>query len=197
MAERTDYGPILGSGWAFLASTIVLIVGVIVAITWWKNPLTREAGLIALGVAVIPWAIMLFRFYRLRSALGTADLHFEDSVPLGYNGTASYVRPLRGAELRTVEARLQCEEEVTKGSGKNKRQMRKVVYDEELKPTVTPMMERLDIRIPLRIPATGPATIWHEYASVTWWLRLRLRMHGCPNTQSSFKIEVLPAVMER
>lgn len=195
--KRTDYGPVLGSGSILLASTVVLVFGIVLAFAWWKSPLTRQMGLTALGLSLIPWAITLFRFYRLRRALGTADLHFEDSVPMGYSGTATYVRPLHGAELRVVEARLQCEEEVVKGSGNQKRNIRKIVYDEPLTPTPTPMMERLDIRIPLRIPASGPPTITHEYARVTWWLRLRLRMSGCPNTASSFRIDVLPAVFER
>src|SRR5712691_5502008 len=116
MSDRTDHGPVLGSGWIHFAATIVLIVGIIFAISWWKNPPMRQAALIILGISVIPWLITIFRLVRLRRALGTADLHFDDSVPLGFSGTATYVRPLRGAELRAIEARLQCEEEIVKGS---------------------------------------------------------------------------------
>jgi hypothetical protein len=34
-------------------------------------------------------------------------------------------------------------------------------------------------------------------AKITWWLRLRLNMIGCPNTQSSFAIDVDPTVVRR
>lgn len=197
MPERTDEGPVLGSGVIHMAATIVLLAGIVVAITFWNNPLTREIGLIVVGVCAIPWIINGFRFWRLRRALGTADLHFDDDVPLGFSGTATYTRPMRGAELRTIEARLQCEEEIVKGSGKNKTRVQKVVFDEPLTATVTPAMERLEVRMPLRIPPAGPSTMWCENANIKWWIRLRLRMTGCPNTASSFEIHVLPAVAER
>ena len=197
MSDRTDYGPVLGSGYIHLASTIVLGFGIFLAYQLWKNPLTRQVGLIILAVSVIPAVITIFRFMRLRRALGTADLDFEDSVPLGFSGTATYARPLRGAELRTIEARLQCEEEVVRGGRKQKKTIQKVVYDEPLTPSVTPAMERLEVRIPVKIPTTGPSTMWCEEAKITWWIRLKLRMAGCPNTASSFQIHVLPAVVER
>jgi hypothetical protein len=197
MSKRTDHGPIFGSGWTFLASTIVLMAGVVIAIDWWKNPLTRQAGLIALAIGMIPWLITIVRLLRLRRAVGTADLHFDDSVPLGFSGTATYVRPLRGAELLAIEARLQCEEEIVKGGGKQKSRIRKIVYDEPLTPAATPAMERMEVRIPVKIPAGGPSTMWCEEAHITWWIRLKLRMAGCPNTASSFQIHVLPAVVER
>ena len=66
-----------------------------------------------------------------------------------------------------------------------------------LAPVVTPMMEQVRVQIPLRIPKEGAPSFWSERARIEWWLRLRLRMRGCPNTESSFQIEVLPAVVER
>ncbi len=197
MPDRTDYGPVLGSGFIHLASVIALGLGIFLAIQWWKNPLMRQTGLIVLAISAIPLAINIFRFTRLRRALGTADLQFDDSVPLGFSGTAIYVRPLRGAELRTIEARLQCEEEVVRGGRKQKKTIQKIVYDEPLTPAVTPAMERLEVRIPVKIPVIGPSTMWCEEAKITWWIRLKLRMSGCPNTASSFQIHVLPAVVER
>ncbi len=191
-----DHGPVLGSGWIHLASTIILGLGIFLAYQWWKNPLLHQAAVIALAVGVIPWAINIFRFVRLRHALGTADLHLQDkAVPMGYSGTATYARPMRGAEVRAVEARLQCEEQVVKGkSERNKTRIQKIIYDEQLAPVLTPMMERLEARLPIRIPASGPPSLTYEEASITWWIRLRLRMTGCPNTASSFQIDVLPAV---
>src|SRR5206468_8742956 len=138
MPDRTDYGPVLGSGYFQLFSLVTLGMGIFLAYQWWKNPLTHQIALIALAIGVIPAVITIFRFMRLRRALGTADLDFEDSVPLGFSGTATYARPLRGAELRTIEARLQCEEEVVRGGRKQKKTIQKVVYDEPLTPSVTP-----------------------------------------------------------
>jgi hypothetical protein len=197
MSEHEDYGPVLGSGWIHLVATITLGLGIFFAFDWWKNPLMRQTGLIALAIGAIPWAINIYRFARLRRALGSADLHFDDSIPMGFSGTATYYRPLRGAELRTIEVRLQCEEEVVKGSGKSKKSIQKVVYDEPLTHALTPAMERLEVRIPVKIPVVGPSTMWLEEAKITWWIRLNLRMAGCPNTASSFQIQVLPAVAER
>ena len=197
MSEHTDYGPVLGSGWIHFLATATLVGGGIAAFILVKSPLTRDIGLIILGIAVIPWLINGFRFWRLRRALGTADLHFDENVPLGFSGTATYARPLRGAELRTINARLQCEEEIVKGSGKNKTRVQRIVYDEPLTTTTTPAMERLEIRMPVRIPAAGPSTMWCEQANIKWWIRLHLRMSGCPNTASSFEVQVLPAVIER
>lgn len=197
MSDRTDYGPVLGSGYIHLASTIVLGLGIFLAYQLWKNPLTRQIGLIILAVSVIPAAITIFRFVRLRRALGAADLHFDESVPMGFSGTATYDRPMRGAELRSIEARLQCEEEVVRGGRKQSKTIQKVVYDEPLTTAVTPAMERLEVRIPVKIPAIGPSTMWCPSAKITWWIRLKLRMAGCPNTASSFQIQVLPAVLQR
>jgi hypothetical protein len=197
MSEHEDHGPVLGSGFIHLAATIVLGLGIFFAYQWWKNPLMHQIALITLAISAIPWAINIYRLTRLRRALGSADLHFDDSVPMGFSGTATYYRPLRGAELRTIEVRLQCEEEVVKGRGRNKRSIQKVVYDEPLTHALTPAMERLEVRIPVKIPTSGPPTIWCEVATTTWWLRLKLQMAGCPNTASSFQIQVLPAVVER
>jgi hypothetical protein len=58
-------------------------------------------------------------------------------------------------------------------------------------------MERMEVRIAVKIPAAGPSTMWCEEAQITWWIRLKLQMAGCQNTASSFQIHVLPAVVER
>ena len=198
MAEHTDRGPILGAGGIYLFLSAVTLLGVGAGWAWLDDPSMRWASPIAFAVAVVPWAITLYRYKRLRSALGEADLHLDDSIPMGYSGTATYFRPLRGgAQLRAIQARLQCEEEVIKGSRNKNKQVRKIVYDEEVTPSVSPAMERLEVRLPLRIPPTGPPTIWFSEARITWWLRLNLKMSGCPNTASSFEITVLPAVYER
>jgi hypothetical protein len=195
---KTDHGPILGSGWIHLTSTVILGLGIFFAYQWWKNPLMHRIAMITLGVAVVPWVITLYRLYRLKRALGGAEFFIEqEGVPLGYSGTATYVRPLRDAEVREIEVRLQCEESVEKGRGKNRRDVVATTYDEVITPHTTPMMEQLQVRIPFKIPATGTHSMYYEEAKVTWWIRLRLKMRGCPNTRSSFKIEVYPAVVER
>jgi hypothetical protein len=196
MVERTDNGPVLGSGWMQGLALIILAMGGIVLYATFKDPQFRSIGLIAMGVALVPAAFVAYRFWRLRRALGIADLKFDDPVPLGFSGTATYFRPLRGAEVRSIEARLQCEEEIVRGGGKNKTRVKKIVHDEVLTPAMTPAMERIEVRIPLKIPATGPASFWCETAQTKWWIRLRLKMSGCPNTASSFEIEVAPGVAQ-
>jgi len=83
------------------------------------------------------------------------------------------------------------------GGGRGRRENKQIVFSEVLAPVVTPMMEQLRVQIPLRIPKEGAPSFRSERARIEWWLRLRLRMRGCPNTESSFQIEVLPAVVER
>lgn len=196
--HKSDHGPILGSGWNHLTSTIILGLGIYFAYQWWKNPLMHREALIALVVAVLPWTLTLYQLYRLKRALGDAELLIEhEGVPLGYSGTATYVRPLRNADVREIEVRLQCQETVVKGSGKNKREVTATTYDEVITPQTTPMMQQLQVRIPIKIPATGGHSMDYEEAKVKWWVRLRLKMKGCPNTRSSFEIEVYPAVVER
>jgi hypothetical protein len=197
MGERTDNGPILGSGWPQSFAFFILIGGGMALFAAYKNPQwtdVRQIGLIAIGVGLVLAAFVAYRFWRLRQALGTADLKFDDRVPLGFSGTATYFRPKRGAELQSVEVRLQCEEEIERGSGKSKKHITKIVHDEVLTATVTPMMERLEVRIPVKIPTTGPATFWCSSAQTKWWIRLRLKMSGCPNTASSFEIQVVPGL---
>ena len=197
MNEKTDYGPVLGSGFIHLAAIALLGFGIVFVWASWSSRIVRQPALIVLAVCALPSAITLFRLWRLRKAIGTADLHIDDPIPLGFSGKATYSRPLREATLSQIEARLQCEEIVVKGSGRSKREIRAVVHDEALTPATVPMMEQIQAQIPIRIPPTGPASFSEEETRVVWWIRLRLRMEGCPNTQSSFQIEVLPAVSER
>lgn len=197
MNEKTDHGPALGSGCLNLAAVALLGFGVVFVWASWSSRMMRQPALIVLAVCALPSAITLFRLWRLRKAIGTADLHIDDPIPLGFSVKATYFRPLREATLRQIEARLQCEEIVVKGSGRNKGEIRAVVHDEALAPVTVPMMEQIQAQIPIRIPPTGPASFSEGEARLVWWIRLQLRMEGCPNTQSSFQIEVLPAVSER
>jgi hypothetical protein len=199
MGERTDNGPVLGSGWMQSMALLILVAGGVGVFATFKDPDLRQYRQIAfmtIGVGLALAAFIAYRFWRLRQVLGKADLKFDDPVPLGYSGNATYFRPMRGAELKSIEVRLQCEEEIVRGGGKNKTRVTKVVHDEVLTPTVTPMMERMEIRIPVRIPASGPPTFWCSTAQTTWRLRLRLKMRGCPNTASSFDIEVAPGIAQ-
>jgi hypothetical protein len=197
MEARTDNGPVLGSGYIHMFATIIAIAGVVVLFVTGKNPDLRNIGLIAVVVGLIPWAINAYRFWRLRQALGPPDLKLDDPIPLGFSGNATYFRTMHGAEMRSIEVRLQCEEEIVRGGGKNKTRVTKIVHDEVLTPAITPMMERIEVRIPLKIPATGPPTFWCSTAQTKWWVRLRLKMSGCPNTASSFEIAVAPGIAQR
>ena len=205
MADHKDHGPVLGSGWIHLAATVLLVLGGVMAYSFWDNAAKsadpaqmRRFAAIALGIGLLPWVINGYRLFRLRQSLGTADLELKEEVmPLGFSGNVVYFRPLRNAEVEKIEARLQCEEWVVKGRGKSRRDFGHIVFTEVLTPIVTPGMEQLRVQIPVRIPKEGPASFWSDEARSEWWLRLRLRMRGCPNTESSFELEVFPAVLER
>jgi hypothetical protein len=199
--SKEDEGPILGAGGWHLASSLLLIFGIIVAVAMWKRH-DRDLQRIAIAivaVCAIPMAATIFRLTRLLSRIGRAELILPaEYLPLAFSGTATYARPLRrGAALASVEARLMCEEELTKGSGRSERTWTKVVYDEELKPVATPMMNEISVQIPFRIPETGPPSMSTKGAVTRWVIRMRLRMHDCPNTRSSFVLDVFPAVVKR
>ena len=196
MNEISDDGPVLGSGVIPMIATIVLFAGVFVG---YKTFIVDRnvGGAIMIGAA-IPAAIFVYRFIRLRRALGTATLQMnDDAIALGWSGTVTYVRPLRGATIRAIEARLQCEEYVERGRGRSHREWRRVVVDEPLAPQSAPMLEQVRVTIPIKIPVTGPPTFYDTDNQINWWVRLRLTMDGCPNTRSSFKLSVMPAVVER
>ena len=196
MNEISDDGPVLGSGWLPMAASLVLLVGLFAGYQTLSTD--RNAGAAIMAGSVIPAAIVAWRWIRLRRALGTATLQMnEDVVAMGWSGTATYVRPLQGATIRAIEARLQCEEHVERGSGRSHREWRRVVVDEPLAPQTTPMMEQVRVTIPIKIPVTGPPTFYVKDNEINWWVRLRLEMDGCPNTRSSFKLLVMPAVVER
>jgi hypothetical protein len=197
MGIRTDNGPILGSGWIHVLAAACAVFGGMFFYSTFRQPNFRSLAIGVLAASLIPFAFDMWRLWRVRSALGRADLELDDRIPLGFRGTATYTRPLRGAEMQSIEARLQCEEEIEKGSGRNRRNVTKIVHDEQLTPTITPMMERIEVRVPVRIPEAGPASFRCDVAETRWILRLRLKMRGCPNTASSFDIDVAPGVVQR
>jgi hypothetical protein len=193
MNEISDEGPILPL-WLPLAASVVLLVGLFLG-----YKVTKDDPRIGVGImagSVIPAAITALQFIRLRRALGTATLQMRDElVPLGWSGTVTYVRPLNGATVQSIEARLQCEEHVEKGRGRGRRVWRRVVVDEPLSPQTAPYATQLQVQIPIKIPAAGPPTFHYTDNEINWWVRLHLKMEGCPNTRSSFKLSVMPAVV--
>src|SRR5258708_19996507 len=141
MGERTDNGPVLGGVWMqSLAFFIVVAGGVAVFATFKDRGLTqfRQIAYSVIGVGLVLAAFVAYRFWRLRQVLGTADLKFDAQVPLGFSGTATYFRPKRGAELRSVEARLQGEEEIGRGGGRNKTRKTQTLPHDCLTPTSPP-----------------------------------------------------------
>src|SRR5205814_139012 len=154
----TDEGPVLGSGYIHLTSTILLGLGLFVGVKTFKVDHRVGAAIIVAGA--IPAAITIVQFIRLRRALGSADLQLpQELLPLGWSGAATYSRPLRGATLQSIEARLQCVEHMETGSGRSRREWNEIVYDEALAPQSAPMMERIQVQIPLKIPLTGPPSL--------------------------------------
>ena len=199
--SRSDEGPIAGSGGWYFASFIFLALGIVIAVSLWNRGVA-EVRQMAVAIAVVcalPFAFLAFRAVRLLQKIGRAVLTTPDeSLALGHATTATYTRPLRdGVTLESIEVRLQCEEHLTRGSGKNKKTFIEVVHDEELKTVTTPMMNELRVQVPIRIPETGPPSFSDNGAEIRWMVRMRLAMRGCSNTRSSFALEVLPVVVKR
>ncbi len=141
--DMTDEGPILGAGWTPLAAVIILGVGLFVGYKTLRID-TRVGAAIMIG-SVIPAALVIWQYIRLRVALGDATLTIKSKVvPLGWSGMATYLRALNGASVRT-----------------------------------------------------RPPSFKTTDNEIIWWVRLHLKMDGCPNTRSSFRVPVVPAVEER
>jgi len=192
-----DEGPLLGKGILQVLVVLLLVIGWIVGF----NIMRTDPGIAWAVIAgsTLPAAIVGLLLSRLLRRIGRANLLIKDTpVPLGWSGTVTYVRPLRGgATMQSIEARLQCEEHVEKGKGKHHKEWRQVVVDEPLSVQSAPMLEQLRVTIPIRIPAAGPSSFQTDDNRIVWWVRLRLKMEGCPNTRSSFRLEVAPAVVSR
>lgn len=194
MNEISDEGPILPL-WTFLSAAVVLLVGLFIGFKLVRDG-DVPAGAAVIGASLIPAAIVALQFIRVRRALGAAVLQMRDDVvPLGWIGTVTYARPLLGVNVRAIDARLQCEEYVAKGSGRGRKEWRKVVVDEPIAPMSAPSMEQLRVQLTIKIPLSGPPTFHYTDNEINWWVRLHLEMDGCPNTRSSFKILVMPAVV--
>ena len=194
MIEVSDDGPMLGSGWLPMMASILLLVGLFVGYNVLK--VDRRVGAAIMVGSAIPVAIYAIQLTRLFRALGRAKLQVSaELLPLGWRGTVNYVRPLRGATVQSIDVRLQCEEHVVRGSGRNRHEWRRVVIDEPLSAPLAPMFEQIQIQIPLRIPTSGPPTFYYADNDINWWVRLHLKMEGCPDTRSSFKLTVVPAVV--
>src|SRR5690242_3627797 len=118
--QRPDYGPFIAGGSITGIGAMIAFGGGVVFFAAPGD--ARRIAMIIIAAGLIPFAIGVFRFFWLRNAVGRADLVLDDPIPMGGSGTAIYYRPLRGAELRAIEGRLQCEEEIAKGRGRNKRQ---------------------------------------------------------------------------
>lgn len=197
--SRSDEGPIAGSGGWYLAAFLLFAFGCVFAWGAFNREDFRNTALIVAGVCALPFAFLIFRAIRVLQKIGRAVLTTPDeSLALGHPTTATYARPLRnGVTLESLQARLQCEEHLTRGSGKSKKTFIKVVYDEELKTVTTPMMNELRVQVPIRIPESGPPSFSDNGAEIRWMVRMRLAMRGCSNTRSSFRLEVLPVVVKR
>jgi hypothetical protein len=202
----SDSGPVLGPGWWYLIVILFLAAGGFGFWIIFSDPTAfpedasgRRIAAAVLLIGLLPLLFTMVQAVRLFRRLGRAQLYLPHSIlPLGFSGTVTYIRPLRGgATIEKIEVRLQCEEVLEKGSGKNKRTYKKVVYDDPITPVTVPMMDRMRVQIPVRIPESGPPSLDQYRAQINWWLRLRLKMQGCPNTRSSFEVEVYPAVVKR
>jgi hypothetical protein len=186
-----DQGAKVAPGCFYIGASLLLFFGIAMACNFAGDPQRWRVGVIFLAVSALPFAIIFFRRIWLRRAIGRAELHLETPIHPGFSGTARYVRPLRGAVLKNVTVRLSCEKQVTKHFGRIWIPTKRVLYEETITPQVTPSAERIDIKIHLHIPPSGSRSMSTDYETITWWLRLRLEMSGCPNTSSAFAIEVV------
>ncbi len=190
--NTNDHGPKAASGCAYISASLLLFLGIALACNSAGDPGRLRIGVTILAVCTLPFVFILFRLIWLRRALGRAELQVDALIQPGFRGTARYVRPLRGAELKSVDVRLSCEERVMQHfTSRIWIPKNRVLYQETIRPQVTPSAERIDIRIPLHIPPTGSRSMSKDDTTITWWLRLRLHMSGCPNTSSAFTIEVV------
>jgi hypothetical protein len=187
-----DLGATAASSGVYIAASLLLFFGIALACNFAGDPQRWRVGVVILAVCTLPFVIIFLRRTWLRRALGRAELHLDARIQPGFSGTARYVRPLRGAELKSVEVRLSCEERVTQHfTSRLWLSKNRVLYEETIKPQVTPSADRIDIRIPLRMPPTASRSMSTDDTNVIWWLRLRLQMSGCPDTTSAFAIEVV------
>ena len=202
---REDQGPVLGPGWWYAVALTVFIAGVVLSgfLLLDKNPSNqaerRQIAIALFAICSAPFALTMIQLARLRSKIGKAELFLpHDSLPLGFRGTATYLRPLRGGvAIRQLEASLQCVETLVKGKGKNERTFTAIVYDEPATAETASMMEQMRVQVSFRIPESGPATLHEDRLRIQWRIRLRLKMEGCPNTRSSFDVTVIPVVVKR
>jgi hypothetical protein len=199
-----DEGAVVGPEWWLSTVISVFIAGLILSIFILANktiePETRYT--IAGGLFVIfamPFAVTMVQVVRVRRALGEATLLIpHPSLPLGFSGSATYGRPMRsGARVRRIDARVQCREELVKGHGRSERTFKATASDEPATAVITPDTDTMIVNVTFRIPETGPATFDEKRMSLRWVLRLELLMEGCPNTQSLFELNVIPAVVRR
>jgi hypothetical protein len=199
--SRPDEGPIGADGGWFLAACILFIVAAAAAYAGRPyTPAEFRTPIIATVIAcALPLALLIGRSLQVLNKIGRAELTTPfESVARGVPVTAVYKRPMRGnAALEAVEANLQLEERVTRKSGKNRKTFTSIVLNESLAPVVRSTPDQLRIDIPIRIPDAGPPTINVDDVEVRWFVRMRLRMRGCPGTRSSFELNVAPGVVKR
>ncbi|HEY8182898.1 MAG TPA: hypothetical protein VII32_11705 [Thermoanaerobaculia bacterium] len=185
-----DQGPATASSGVYIFASLLLFLGIALACNFSGDPQRWRVGVAILAVCTLPFVFIIFRRIRLRRALGPAELYLDARIQRGFSGTARYVRPLRGAELKSVDVRLSCEEKHTKKFNRIWIPTTRVLHEETITAQVTPSADRIDIRIPLHIPPTGSRSMTTDNTTIIWWLRLRLQMSGCPDTKSAFAIEV-------
>ena len=208
--SREDHGPVIGPAWWNPAVTAVSIGGLAVSGVLLLDksttdlPEPRLTAIVIFAICSVPFAITMVQLSRLRKKIGRAGIfHLHDPFPLGFSGSALYQRPLRdGAAIRQIEARLQCVETL-KGTvrrwrwGKSQSIVTAIAFDEPATSAVTTKREEMSVQLTFRIPEAGPATLDEDYVTIQWFLRLRLEMDGCPNTRSSFEVNVIPVVVKR
>lgn len=156
-------------GWAFFlfAITVILLVG------------TRSA---------------LFR-YIARRKLGPVDVQLSTEEVRAGEAVACTIRfrPRVEAELKEATIELKAKEEVTKGSGKNRRTYTEVVHDENVTLATDRRVmadEGVVLEGKLQVPTTASPSFYAPDNTLEWLFVIHLNLRGWPDWKREFPVEV-------
>jgi hypothetical protein len=183
----------------WLAFGVILMLGGIVfgAAVGWEVEGARGYALLAVLAVGFFMAIRGFWGRLGRGKLGeptvklsTRDLRLGEEIQFEL-----VIRPRRKAELRSLNAILECEERVTHGHGQYQTHHRRTVFEEKVvlaEPRVIRPQRGLRKQGALTIPGDGPVTFGAPSNRVVWWLRFEADIVGWPDWKDPLLLTVRP-----
>jgi hypothetical protein len=189
----------LGDTWRTFIGPVALavVVGVIGGIFAIRLPAWALA-LIA-GVYVIVFGFVLIRRARIVAAMAAGEL-FVQRWPLRRNEVVRvrYQRDLKTVlAVREVKAQLICEESATYQQGTDTRTVTEIVFQTPLDlvdENVTPQQIQMDWNV--RIPPALPPSLEVYRNRVHWRIKVDVTVDGLPDDDSTFKLLVVPEIVE-